>query len=84
MIHLKKFENYKYNTKKPNFNVGDTVICIDSINSDLIKNKKYIIEELYKGEDDFWRCKLIGIKNMPFLCYRFMTEIDLNINKYNL
>lgn len=71
-------------TSKPNFKVGDSVICIRGIGT-IIEGEKYIVERIFVDSDGYYVCNLISVYN-PNGNYtdRFLTELDYNTNKYNI
>lgn len=85
---MKYIESYR-NQKKPNFKVGDIVICID--NTDYSKlltlNDYYIIMDLHKQENMYY-VNVINIKTgqevTDIFANRFINKYDYTINKYNL
>lgn len=90
MKYIKQFEDDKNLPNRPNFDVGDIVICIDdSENVDVIKGKIYKVIKIYptNGKND-WMCKITNINNKKvlggFYCSRFSTELEIATNKYNL
>ena len=86
MKYLKTYEN---SNNKPNFKEGDYVVCIDSENSILTKNMRYLVKKIFKLNNSYV-CKVksklgkIGENLGTFSCNRFKPEIEHNINKYNL
>jgi hypothetical protein len=78
------------NEYKPDFKVGDTVICIDDHpNGNLILNKKYKVDKIYfKDTVRRWYCIVSGFNNEKiynsYYCERFINELYYHVNKYNL
>ena len=89
MIHIKKFENYpnqfQYDSnKKPNFKVGDKVICIDDDSTTVVvKGEYYIITEIEETSQGNWFCKVKGI-DQSYYTDRFISELEYNTNRYNI
>jgi hypothetical protein len=93
MKYLKVFKVYeKLNGAlrkiPPNFKVGDWVICIEpnfsTVANDRIKvGEKYYITEIDDDFDGVWRCKVKG-KEQKYYCFRFISELEYNANKYNI
>ena len=79
MKHLHYFES-----SKPNFNAGDTVICIDDNGQNqLTKNMEYIILKVYYSKTNGYMCHLQNLDG-SFYCRRFKTKEELDTIKYNL
>jgi len=93
MKYIKKFEtiynSLNHRTTKPNFNVGDTVICIDIGNNNpyFNENEKYIVDDIFQN-DGTWFCTIKGKvrENNPiyFFCSRFKPNYEIESDKYNL
>lgn len=67
-----------------NIKEGDVVVCIKPIGTILAGNK-YIIDKLFIGADNYYRCHLKGIKdNGGIFLHRFVLELEYNTNKYNI
>ena len=79
----------KLRKQKPNFKEGDTVICTLSVNdknhksNNLEKDKEYYITEVEQNFEGVWRCKVRG-KKQKYYCFRFLSELEYNADKYNI
>jgi len=88
MKYVKKYENLKKGT--PNFKEGDYAICIDSEDSILTNDMRYLVKKIFKNENGYYVCKVnsklgkIGENLGTFLCDRFISEIEYNTNKFNI
>lgn len=85
MRYLKKYESSKKYT--PKFKEGDYVICIDNENSILTQGMRYLMKKIFKNKNGYVckiNGKLIGENLGTFSCNRFVSEIEHNMQKYNL
>jgi len=58
MKYLKKYEKWSKNI--PNFEEGDSVICIDSEDSVLTEDMTYLVKKIFKNKDGYYVCKIKG------------------------
>jgi hypothetical protein len=91
MKHLKTYEKLvgELRRRTPNFKEGDFVICIDPYNdpdntyNNLERDKQYQITYLEQNFDGVWRCS-VDDREQKYYCFRFLSELEYNANKYNI
>jgi hypothetical protein len=96
MKHLKIYEElnepiYYDKYKEPFFKVGDYVTCVTNDSIYLLYNSTYKVTKIYKI-DNKYACDVIGYKKgtgpheklLGYNCGCFMTEIEMDIKKYNI
>jgi hypothetical protein len=85
---MKYLKKYEWKKEIPNFEEGEYVICIDSEDSILTKDMRYLVKKIYKNQKGYYVCKIngksIGENLGTFSCDRFVSEIRNNMQKYNL
>ena len=85
---MKYLKKYEWKKDAPNYEEGDYVICIDNEDSILTENMRYLVKKIFKNKDGYYVCKIngksLGEKLGTFSCDRFVSEIEKNIQKFNL
>lgn len=86
MKYIKKFEYIS--PTKPSFNTGDVVICVnDETNNDVTKGDEYIVTKIFNDGEDYL-CQITTMNGDvllgDFYCFRFSTQLEAEVNKYNL
>lgn len=81
----KIFEYESYHNRVPNFEEGDSVICIDDSNCvELEKGKKYQVTNIYRDNIiGKWAIEINGVDG-GFFASRFISEYKHDANKYNI
>lgn len=88
MKYLKKYENSEED--KPDFKEGDYVICMDSEDSVLTEEMRYLVKKLFKNKRGYYVCKVesrlggIGEKFGTFSCGRFTSELKHDVKQFNI
>lgn len=97
IIKFKIFEDIelkrKFRDSKPDFDIGDTVICVyDRLGTS--KGKKYIVTNIFTDDDNgtrgiTWYCTLDGLDNhlgkpIWYYCDDFISEVEYNSKKFNI
>lgn len=87
MKHLKAYENNNAKFKIPDYKEGDKVVCVDNRDYEHVFDlgKVYTVEELDLNRRNTGKtfCKIVGFDQFVY-CYRFISEIEHTMNKYNL
>jgi hypothetical protein len=89
---IKKFKMFEAVAVKfaPNFNIGDKVVCIDDDGMEHVikKGELYTINNIIYTNYGYYFCDLIEKFDISvqgrFACTRFISEIEMNANKYNI
>lgn len=79
---------------KPNFEIGDTVVCINDRKIGTNKNHKYLVTNIFYDDDRSWYCHLkyengvtlANVIGQPYwyFCNDFISETEYDSKKYNL